>query len=119
MFEFKRYKGSDNETGEGGRPVMYRTLELTVRNVTSSDRGCYYCRPWINMVLLNESSGVFCVKPESSYNRLAACSKNDVVVTSSVISSEIIWSSTELSSVPISSPMPISSPVVGIVPTNL
>lgn len=90
MFEFKRYR--ENTSATEGHTLLYRKLELTIRNVTASDIGCYYCRPWIDLVPLNETSGRFCIEPQSSYEGLSSCvtdDDNSIMNVPSVISNEI------------------------------
>ena len=82
MFEFKRY--SSNESWE---EVTYQTLDLTIRNVSLVDIGCYFCQSYIDDVMVqNESSEFFCLQPKSHYENYLTCNKDSNTTISTMTS---------------------------------
>ena len=70
--------------------------------------GCYFCRPWLNMQPLDESSGAFCIKPQSYYKELKTCGGKEEETL--VSSNEVMPSSASLEFYT-SSNFPMNTPI--------
>jgi hypothetical protein len=70
-FEFQHYRSNESEEGED--QISYYTWDLTIRNVSSIDIGCYYCQTVMGTVGENKTSGSFCIESESNYIQFELC----------------------------------------------